>query len=798
MRIKHIECDQFAGLLNKELDFDKGLNVIVGENESGKSTIVDLIYYLLFKDTKLDGRSDSEFIDRYFPKNVSGPQGDIVDGVISFETENGTYKLKKEWENGEGTCRLTLPNGTSIKGKEEIKKVLQSELEYRAGVYSEIVFASQKRDQKAIESIMKTLGKKKDNPLLSTRSDLTSTLTQAALETGGVTIEKIEKEIEEKKQTLIDNWVWNADAPKDAAERGTYKNPWKQKVGEILKAYYSVDELRSRQADAEKAERAVEEEKARKKKLAEEKKADENERSEFQKYSDTLGQLSLLSESIDSIGREITEKDKVLDNWPQISSNLAIARQLKNKQEQAHFHDLYSIAEPANELYLGKKAELERHKEVYASDLKKLTELTRNKQDEERKFAGLNLVAKIKKLGSDDINVASIATGKAIDLLEGEVQITEAVDINIPGIMDMQLIPKGVDVDAVKQNLLSLDTEIKALYEAYSVNSLEELQDSSDAYLRAKLDTEEAKLKLEKLLGEISWEELSKANETVPADIATEEEVNKQIADLCEGQNIEAYIGGLQTTLLDYQNRYESVEKLKESIEGLKNEKSEKKKKIDSMDEVPEKYRGIEDPDQYDDDLRKKIESYEEQIRECDRELEEEIRQLGEKSAEEYTDELQDKESEFKALKDEYAHWLNIESTFRRLKDQLSGNPAKDIEVKFREYLEIITDGSLRLDSMDEKMTVQLASGTHALSYDILSEGTKDTISLAFRLAMLDHLYPEGNGLAVFDDPFTDMDPKRVEQACKLIQKYAEKNQVIFVTCDDKYNKYLEGNWISI
>ena len=68
----------------------------------------------------------------------------------------------------------------------------------------------------------------------------------------------------------------------------------------------------------------------------------------------------------------------------------------------------------------------------------------------------------------------------------------------------------------------------------------------------------------------------------------------------------------------------------------------------------------------------------------------------------------------------------------------------------------------------------------------------KDTISLAFRLAMLEHLYPEGEGLAVFDDAFTEMDPRRVQQSCELIRKFAEKNQVIFITCDDKYSDLMK------
>ena len=90
-------------------------------------------------------------------------------------------------------------------------------------------------------------------------------------------------------------------------------------------------------------------------------------------------------------------------------------------------------------------------------------------------------------------------------------------------------------------------------------------------------------------------------------------------------------------------------------------------------------------------------------------------------------------------------------------------------------------------------MSVKLASADHALTYGILSEGTRETVSLAFRLAMLEHIFPGGGGLAVFDDPFTEMDPKRVEQSVRLIQKFAERNQVIFVTCDEKYEKLMNG-----
>ena len=63
---------------------------------------------------------------------------------------------------------------------------------------------------------------------------------------------------------------------------------------------------------------------------------------------------------------------------------------------------------------------------------------------------------------------------------------------------------------------------------------------------------------------------------------------------------------------------------------------------------------------------------------------------------------------------------------------------------------------------------------------------------------MLEHLYPQGGAVAVFDDPFTDMDPSRTRQACALLQHFARNNQVLFITCDEKYLTLLSGKELSL
>ncbi len=123
----------------------------------------------------------------------------------------------------------------------------------------------------------------------------------------------------------------------------------------------------------------------------------------------------------------------------------------------------------------------------------------------------------------------------------------------------------------------------------------------------------------------------------------------------------------------------------------------------------------------------------------------------------------------------------------------------QDIAERFTHYLSIISGGKVSSEFPEaDKLNMNIYSDNKLLDYGKLSEGTKETVSLAFRLAVLDHLFPDGGGVIVFDDPFTDMDAERTAQSCELIKECAKQHQVIFLTCKEDYFEMLNGNNISL
>lgn len=106
--LKSLYIKNFAIIVEQTIEFDKGLNIIIGETGAGKSIILDAIGILLGK------RASQEMIRKGEEKSII--EGVFIDDNLTFEIENEIFSkefiIRKEIKSN-GTSRLYL-NDTPI------------------------------------------------------------------------------------------------------------------------------------------------------------------------------------------------------------------------------------------------------------------------------------------------------------------------------------------------------------------------------------------------------------------------------------------------------------------------------------------------------------------------------------------------------------------------------------------------------------------------------------------------------------------------------------------------------------
>ena len=114
MIIKNITINSFGKLHDYSLDLDKGMNVIYGENEYGKSTIMAFIKLVFYGQFKTSGLSSKDLREKYKPWD-----GSNMSGSITVEHNGYVYKIQKEISaksrSGDKTGVYNLSSGEEVK-----------------------------------------------------------------------------------------------------------------------------------------------------------------------------------------------------------------------------------------------------------------------------------------------------------------------------------------------------------------------------------------------------------------------------------------------------------------------------------------------------------------------------------------------------------------------------------------------------------------------------------------------------------------------------------------------------------
>ena len=113
MKIKELNINGFGKLKNKNIKFDEGINVIIGENESGKSTLLKFITSSLYGVSKNKrGKNISDY-EKYKPWDTENYSGKIkykLDNENEFEVYRDFNKKSPEIYNNFGDDITSLYN----------------------------------------------------------------------------------------------------------------------------------------------------------------------------------------------------------------------------------------------------------------------------------------------------------------------------------------------------------------------------------------------------------------------------------------------------------------------------------------------------------------------------------------------------------------------------------------------------------------------------------------------------------------------------------------------------------------
>ena len=78
MNIKEVQINNFGKLKDKKIEFKKGINVVFGENESGKSTLLKFITGMFYGISKnKNGKRNSDY-ERFSPWNAGEYSGKMI------------------------------------------------------------------------------------------------------------------------------------------------------------------------------------------------------------------------------------------------------------------------------------------------------------------------------------------------------------------------------------------------------------------------------------------------------------------------------------------------------------------------------------------------------------------------------------------------------------------------------------------------------------------------------------------------------------------------------------------------
>lgn len=812
MRVVRIDVRAFGGLSDCRVDLRPGMNVVLGDNETGKSTIYRALQHTLLTPTNLDKRRLAKELGPCMPQ----PEGNAAESAVTLERE-GEHVIRRRWgEDAEEEYRT--PDGTLIRGAAEVTRAIERTLPVTPATFRTVFLADQSQLDRTIDTLA-------DEP--GARDEAAAVLRSIRLAAGGVSPDAFGRLLDERINALTGRWDAKRNQPQDG--RG-FRNPWTRGAGDLVKTHYAVKELEARLAEVVAAEQALD---AAQETL---------ERASFRfaelaaftkKHEPAFRELAA-SRGLESEIARLEERRKRLReanrSWPvalrdsaelaatlqslqkqrvDVETELALARardeadtlgahlsrvdSVLNRLAQAEAErDDLALPDPeAVEELRSVEAELPYAEAKLASgslrvaitaDPPREIAAIRDEEAEETFIAGSELPARIAasrhvELTADGLTVRIEAGEEPFDQVRSVRDTLRKRRDELCASLEVR---NAAEADARKAARLAADKRVAAL----TIAVAEELEEDAPARFRAARD---------ELASRIPPAAVNAAADA-PGDVAagrtaaraSASELAEALGGLREeSARVQSRLEQAQAVLAALTSEYGDQDRLENDLGETSRALSELRTQQEALTSVPEGFSSVgEFLAAFERNAQERQEAHE-ALSEARVAYAELVGNQPEQTSDEVRQALTDATARFERLRRDAQALMTVRERSRRIVEELDAAVFDPFAQTVAGYIAGVTGSSYSAHGADDPLAPAryLRDGGPVLPYDLLSQGTRDSLALAVRLALAQTVLRESSAPMVLDDPFVDMDPTRRHAAAAVVKQFAATHQVILFTC---------------
>ncbi len=595
MILRQIRLHPFGGATDRPVAFAPGLNVVLGPNEAGKSTLVNALRSVLFRSTHLSAARFRTEMQAYMP--VTG--GDTVRVTLLFAAAGQAYSLEKCWGASRAT-RLRLPGGGELTGPDEVEKELSGLLHVGEGTYNYVLITYQTHLAGTVDELRK-------NPLDSTVA-LASLLQRSIFESDGISIERLRMLVRQRENEYFSRWDRERSGPEEGRD---FDKPWINKVGRILKCYYDWRGTEHAYREAFVYEKAIDEFAARTKALKQEAEtaaaylntharfvADARRRSELetrmQKLKEEIPRLRDIQQQWPRSEEQMKRlHDEVVSLREQYKELLAEQRQTEEYLNQQTLRETYARAQREHERLLEEEGRLSALRNIRGPDVKGLREVETAIRNLQIKVESQKLALQVEAKKSFEARLKTSAGDQRV-----RVEAGESISETTKGAFELSHADWALAVRSATDDAVALQRGLEAqtarhaeLCRNFAVANAEEAALLQRSYEEQSTRVEKAKSALQALTGRESYEAMAQRvaglGTVAPGrSVSVISELMKQVT--AQGENKSRDERDLQRQCAEWVERYVDPDHLLDLLLRYKQEAAVVDQQVQALAPLPE------------------------------------------------------------------------------------------------------------------------------------------------------------------------------------------------------------------